>query len=102
MNNAEIKKRLKEMLVKRLNLDVVPEEIDDGSPLFRPSDAVTPLANGLNLDSLEALEVVLGIERTFNLKIRSADYRKEFYSIQTLSNFVERLLIETGVAVGQP
>jgi acyl carrier protein len=100
MRNVEIKKQLKEMLVARLSLDVLPGEIDDNSPLFRVSDASAP--DGLNLDSIEALEIVIGLERTFKIKIQSAEYRKEFYSVQTLANFIERLLGPCSVAEHAP
>jgi acyl carrier protein len=100
MSNASIKQKLKEMLVKRLNLDVTPDEIDEDKPLFRSGDASAP--EGLNLDSIEALEIVIGLERTFNVKIQGAEYKQEFYSVQTLANFVERLLANGTSAAVQP
>lgn len=92
MEQSEIRSKIKSMLVTRLNLGVSPDEIADEKPLFRPGESGPD--DGLNLDSIEALEIVIGLERAFNIKIRSAEYRQEFYSVQTLAEFVNRLLGE--------
>ncbi|MEK8017687.1 MAG: phosphopantetheine-binding protein [Candidatus Parabeggiatoa sp.] len=86
MNIEEIKPRLKAMIVERLTLDIAPDEIKDDAPLFSHEN------EGLDLDSVEALEVVVGIEQNFDVTVEEGDYKQEFYSINTLSQFVKGLI----------
>lgn len=78
----DIKKQLKEILVQGLNLeDVTTEDIDDEAPLF---------GEGLGLDSLDAVEIVMLIQRHFHVEIKNADEaKKAFTSINTLVRFIE-------------
>jgi len=78
---AEIKKVLKEMLVKDLSLeDIRPEDIKDDEILF---------GEGLGLDSLDAVEIVVLLQRNFGLEVKDMNKGKEiFYSIDTLANYV--------------
>ena len=78
---AEIKKVLKERLVEDLSLeDITPEEIKDDEVLFR---------EGLRLDSLDAVEIVVILQRKFGLEVKDLENRKDvFHSIDTLANYV--------------
>lgn len=78
---AEIKKKLKEQLVSSLSLqDVKPEDISDSEPLF---------GEGLGLDSLDAVEIVVLLQRHFGVEVKDMDVgRKIFQSIDTLANYV--------------
>ncbi|OGW27399.1 MAG: acyl carrier protein [Nitrospirae bacterium GWC2_42_7] len=78
---AKLRKDLKEMLVKDLSLeDVNPEDIKDDEILF---------GEGLGLDSLDAVEIVVLLQRNFGLEIKDMNKGKEvFYSIDTLANYV--------------
>ena len=84
MNIEEIKNVIKQnILIERLELeDITADEIDDNEPLFM---------EGLGLDSVEALDVVAGLEEIFKIKVQgmSDDQTSEhFYSVETLSKFV--------------
>ena len=55
-----LRPRIKEVIVKSLRLTMPPGDIGDDTPLF---------GEGLGLDSIDALELVLEIERTFGVSI---------------------------------
>ena len=78
---AEIRKKLKELLVESLSLeDVDPEKIKDDEVLFN---------EGLGLDSLDAVEIVVLLQRNFGLNIKDINEgMKVLYSIETLTNYV--------------
>jgi acyl carrier protein len=74
--------RIKRLIVHSLNLDGVrPETIDDDAPLF---------GEGLGLDSVDALELVVALEKEFGIKIKSQELGREvFSSVASLSQFIE-------------
>ncbi|MEK4626611.1 phosphopantetheine-binding protein [Priestia sp. FSL P4-0332] len=87
----EIKNTIKtKILVERLELDdITPEEIDDNEALF---------GDGLGLDSVEALDVISGIEEEFGVKMQglSEEETHEIFScVNTLSNFIHEQLSQT-------
>lgn len=90
---AEIKAALKDMLVDRLSLKIQPESIADDARLFRSDDP--DAAPGLDLDSVEALEVVVGIEQRFGVVVPEGDYIAEFASVETLAAFVQKLMSDS-------
>ena len=71
---------LKKQLIEALNLeDITPDDIDVSAPLF---------GEGLALDSIDALEIMLILEREYGVKIEnSAEAKEIFYSVQTLANY---------------
>jgi acyl carrier protein len=77
----ELKQELKEALIRALNLeDITAEEIADEEPLF---------GDGLGLDSIDALEIILILERNYGVRLTKPEEAKEiFYSIDTLADFI--------------
>jgi acyl carrier protein len=59
--DTDLKPRIKQMLVENLMLQVTAEEIADDMSLFG--------AGGLGLDSVDALQLVVALDKTFGLKI---------------------------------
>jgi acyl carrier protein len=82
-NQDELVAYLKTMIVEVLRLeDIKPEEIHNDSPLF---------GNGLGLDSIDALELVVAIEKIFNVIIADEDIGKRaFASVIALADFIQQ------------
>jgi acyl carrier protein len=73
---------LKKELIARLNLEgMTPEDLDENSPLF---------GEGLGLDSIDALEIIVLLEKNYNIKITDPkEGRKIFHSIKTIAEYIE-------------
>lgn len=73
----ELIEKLKVELIEALNLEeITPEDIDSEAPLFGD--------DGLGLDSIDALEIILILERNYGIKIENPAKGKEiFYSVRT-------------------
>jgi acyl carrier protein len=73
--------KLKEEIIAALNLtEMKPENIDENIPLF---------VDGLGLDSIDALELIVLLEKKYGLKINSpADGKKVLYSVRTMAEYV--------------
>lgn len=79
----DFKSELKKLIVETLNLeDVSPEEISDEEPLF---------GSGLELDSIDGLELVLQLEKTYGIKIGSSEESREaLQSVNVLADFIAK------------
>jgi len=73
---------LKKMIIETLKIeDITVDDIENDEPLFR---------EGLGLDSIDALELVVAIEKIFNIIIEDEDVgRKAFASINALAKFIQ-------------
>ena len=75
-----LKPRVKEVIVKSLRLSMPPADIADDIPLF---------GEGLGLDSIDALELVLEIERTFGVSIGDEHIGKRvLHSVNSIADFI--------------
>lgn len=83
MSTTPLHQELKTLIVETLNLeDVSPEDIADDEPLF---------GGGLDLDSIDALELVLHLEKTYGIKIRNSEASREaLRTVDTLARYIER------------
>lgn len=81
MEKATLIEELKALIIKNLKLeDIGPADIDPASPLF---------GGGLGLDSIDALELVVGLEKTYGIRIPDEDVGKEaFASVDALADYV--------------
>lgn len=81
MSEVDIKSRIKCMMVENLMLKIAPEDIGDDTPLFNPE--------GLALDSIDALELAVGIEKNFGVATPSAEVAREaFVSVNTIAEYI--------------
>ncbi|AIK96366.1 phosphopantetheine-binding protein [Candidatus Odyssella acanthamoebae] len=80
MNDLETK--IKQLIIDSLNLeDISIDDIDSTEALF---------VDGLGLDSIDALELGVVLQKEFNIKIKVQDdeIKKHFYSVRALAEFV--------------
>lgn len=73
---------LKKEIVQQLNLEEVePSSINDDAPLF---------IEGLGLDSIDALELIVLLQKKYGIKIANAEESKDiFYSVKTMAAFIQ-------------
>lgn len=73
---------LKAEIIEALRLEgVKPSEIDPAAPLFN---------SGLGLDSIDALELIVLLEKNYGLKVTDPNEGKKiFYSVNTIAEFIE-------------
>ena len=77
----ELKTTLKHQIIESLNLQgMKPEDIDDNAPLF---------GEGLGLDSIDSLELMVLLERNYGIKIEDArEGRKVLGSVQSMAEYI--------------
>lgn len=74
---------LAQLIVKTLNLEISPGEIDPNAPLY---------GDGLGLDSIDILEVALAVSKAFGVKLRADDKNnvKIFQSLRGLNSYIQQ------------
>ena len=81
MADENLRDAIKTMMVQSLMLKVTKDEIRDDLPLFGPE--------GLGLDSIDALELVVGLEKHFGVKVPNSDAAKQaLASVNALHDYV--------------
>lgn len=77
----ELIENLKKQIIEQLNLaEVNPEDIDPAAPLF---------GGGLGLDSIDALELIVLLEKYYGIKIQDPKDAKDiFASIQSMADYI--------------
>ena len=87
MDIQTLEQRLKTLIIEALALEDVSEvDISSSEPLFD---------GGLELDSIDALEVGVAVQKTYGVKLdaNSEDVKQAFYSVATLA---QKILSERG------
>ena len=75
--------KLKQQIIEALNLeDMKPEDIDDNASLF---------GEGLGLDSIDALELIVMMEKNYGIKLKDPTQGKEnFKSVAVMADFIAK------------
>jgi acyl carrier protein len=80
-----LKAQIKNLMVENLMLQVTAEDISDDLPLFGPGS--------LGLDSVDALQLVVALDKNFGLKIRDPDAAKQILrNVNSIAEAVEQKL----------
>ena len=83
MSNPELRLQIKRLMVENLMLQITAEEIADGIPMFGPG--------GLGLDSVDALQLVVALDKSFGLKISDAEAAKGILqNVNTIAAAIEQ------------
>lgn len=82
MTQEELIEQLKKQIIESLSLeDLQPEDIDADAPLF---------GEGLGLDSIDAIELVVLIDKEYGIKVEDPRTRREILaSVRTMAQFIE-------------
>jgi len=81
-DSTELKAQVKQMLVENLMLKIGATEIEDNQPLFGPGS--------LGLDSVDALQLVVALEKNYGLKLSDAEAaRKTMQTVDTIAAAVQ-------------
>jgi acyl carrier protein len=82
-NTATIKQDIKRLMVENLMLQISAEEINDDQPLFGPGS--------VGLDSVDALQLVVALDKTYGLKIADPEAARQILqSVNTMAATVAK------------
>jgi acyl carrier protein len=86
-----LRNQIKQLMVENLMLRISADQIQDEQPLFGPE--------GLGLDSVDALQLVVSLDKQYGLKIADADTAREVLrSVRTMAEAVVRHQAASGGA----
>jgi acyl carrier protein len=81
MSEENLREAIKAMMVENLMLKVTKDEIRDDMPLFGPE--------GLGLDSIDALELVVGLEKQFGVTVPNSETaRQALATVNSLHDYI--------------
>jgi len=81
MPEADLRTRIKEMLVNNLMLQTTADQIGNDLPLFGP--------DGLGLDSIDALELVVSMEKAFGVGVPNSEVAgKALRTVNTIHDYI--------------
>jgi acyl carrier protein len=81
MSEPDLRTQIKEMLVKNLMLQTTADQIGDDLPLFGPG--------GLGLDSIDALELVVSMEKAFGVGVPNSEVAaKALRTVNTIHDYI--------------
>jgi len=84
--SAELKMEIKKLVMQTLSItEINPEDVDDEEPLFGGTNALT-------LDSVDAIEIIMALQRTYNIRI--SDQSQARYIIRSINSIAEFILSE--------
>lgn len=90
-----LKLDIKQLMVENLMLQIGADQIADDQPLFGPG--------GVGLDSVDALQLVVALDKTFGLKIADPDHaRQVLRDTNAMAEAVHRHRLGTANATGGP
>ena len=85
MEKTELISNLKAQIIKQLNLDIDPDSITGESPLFGD--------NGFGLDSIDDLELIVLLSRSYNIKVRyDENISRKFKTLNSLTDYILKIL----------
>ena len=88
MSSDSLESQVKAAIVRCLKMPIAPEEIGDDMALF---------GQGLGLDSIDALELVLELQRTFHVVVNDEQMgQRVLRSVRTICDFIEAQRKDTG------
>jgi acyl carrier protein len=94
-DTVTLKARLKQMMVENLMLQLRAEDIPDDRPLFGPES--------LGLDSVDALQLVVMLDKAFGVKIPDPTVAREVLaSVNSMAAAVQKKVAETAAASQSP
>src|SRR3954454_17821177 len=93
MSEVNLRTQIKEMLVNNLMLQTTADRIGDDLPLFG--------AGGLGLDSIDALELVVSMEKTFGVGVPNSEVAaKALRSVNTIHDYIVEKQAQASVKTG--
>jgi acyl carrier protein len=82
-NTTDIKQNIRRLMVENLMLQISPEEIGDDQPLFGPGS--------VGLDSVDALQLVVALDKVYGLKIADPEAAKRILqNVNTIAEAVAK------------
>jgi len=90
---ATLKTEIKQLIIDTLKIpDVKPEDIDDSASLFEEG-------NALQLDSVDALEVVMALQRRYNVHFDDQNVSRFILrTVETIAEFISREAADTKIS----